>query len=129
MTGSQKGKGLLSFGGLVVDSCYDYTETETYVYFTEMTCDGPHLLQLYEAGRLPHEDSAAYPGDPAIETAADDLCVDPFFALIPGGSAAQVDFFWVTPDADSWQFGDRLLQCFLFDPEGNPLVGSYTSEG
>lgn len=129
VTGSQQGQGLLSFGGLVVDSCYDYNETETYVYFTEMDCAEPHLLQIYEAGRLPHDESATYPGEEVIETAADELCVDPFLALMPAGSSEGVDFFWVAPDPDSWPFGDRLLQCFLFDPDGDPLIGNFTAEG
>lgn len=97
MTGSQKGQGLLSFGGLVIDSCYDYVETETYVYLTEIDCAEPHLLQLYEAGELPHDAAAAYPGEQAIEAAAEKLCVDRFFALIPGANAPEVDFFWITP--------------------------------
>ncbi|MDH3518696.1 MAG: septum formation family protein, partial [Acidimicrobiia bacterium] len=47
LTGSQKGQGLLGFGGLVVGSCYDYTEAETYVYFTDVECADPHALQIY----------------------------------------------------------------------------------
>ncbi len=126
LTGSQKGQGLLGFGGLEVGSCYDYTETDLYVFFTNLDCDEAHTLELYATDKFADVELAAFPGDEVIESTADDFSAEGFFAAFPGSTLPAVDFFWVGPDTDTWTHGDRLIQCFFFDPDGNPLVGSYS---
>lgn len=128
LAGSQMGAGLLGVGGLVVNSCYDFVIEDTYVSFTELSCDQPHLVQMIASEILPDADTAPYPGDNAIDTAGGSICADYFSLLVPTPSE-ELDYFWITPDSETWLGGDRLVQCHLVSFDGEPFVGSYTAGG
>lgn len=127
MIGSHRGAGLLGFGGLLLGSCYDFTETATYVFFTELPCSEPHLVQLYGEDIMTGAEGSSYPGNESVETAAGSFCADRFDKLITLESGEGVDFFWVAPDADTWTFGDRLIQCFFVSTDGSPLLTGYAT--
>ena len=126
VTGTQQGQALLGFVGLEVGKCYTSTETETYVGFTELGCELAHDVELYSEFELTDPQSSPFPGDSAVNSLADEECFsayEPYVgqAWVPGESP---DYLWVTPNEDSWAFGDRLVQCFLADPDGGILEGS-----
>ncbi len=128
VTGSQKGAGLLGVGGLVVDACYDFVVDVTYVSFTEMPCDQPHLVQMFASEVLPDADTARYPGDNAIDTAGATICGGYFSQLAPTPSE-DLDYFWITPDSETWPLGDRIVQCHLVGLDGGQFVGFYAVGG
>ena len=130
LTGSQEGQGLLGFAGLEVGGCYATTETDTYIGFTELSCDSPHDLEMYAAVEMTEGQSASFPGETPINDFADEECFKRFEGYVGQTWAfgESPDYVWVTPNEESWTFGDRIVQCLLVDPDGGTLQGSPGSD-
>lgn len=56
---------------------------------------------------------------------AGSFCADQFDALIAPELEDEVGFSWVAPDADTWTFGDRIIQCLFVSPDGGALLREF----
>jgi len=102
----------------------NYTN-ETILNPTDVPCDGPHGFETYGVASYPTGSDNAYPGDAAMNRAADILCAvrfKTFVGIDPSVSALSV--LPVTPAPDDWNSGDHTIDCALHNTEDQPLVGS-----
>lgn len=102
---------------LAVGDCFDdgdlaLGELEEVGEVPLVACSEPHDNEVYA---LVTVDGDAFPGEQAIQTQADEVCLDafdPFVGLEYESSA--LDFGWLIPTADSWGMGDRVVACFVY---------------
>jgi hypothetical protein len=76
---------------------------------TKVTCEGEHWAQVYFLGPLPGD---AFPGDPAVSQAADDMC----FSQAAGANLdpAHLEEVYVDilmPSKDMWEGGEHSAIC------------------
>lgn len=105
--------GRVSLFGLVAGDClvaFDDTST----WFELSPCDRPHEAEVFLAHRFPN---GPYPGDAVVDATADELCFGSSFEDFVGRDYATSTVLSLTsvPTADSWEQGDRILNCILVD--------------
>ena len=85
-------------------------------------CAVPHTYEVFSSFLLPE---AAFPGDDAIATAAQEGCdaAFPSFVGIPFDQSA-LNYQFVAPTEDTWAGGDREISCLLYDPAVEETTGS-----
>lgn len=87
----------------------------------QVDCAAEHDSEIFLITDLVGDE---YPGDAAVDDEALRLCIDSFAEYVGVDYEDSVlDFFYITPVEPSWEFGDRTVQCAVFDPAG-PLTGS-----
>lgn len=97
-------------------------------------CSQPHALEAYHVADVDEPSDGKYPGEDAINQAAQDMCVDAFDPYV-GTSFEESRFTvqWLTPSSGSWDADDREVICMLYDvnlAEGeNPETGSAEGSG
>jgi len=99
-----------STGTLAVGDCLLEPDGEEITSFTTTDCTEPHDLEVYavfESGALGYE---------AIEAEASTRCINSFATYVG------VDYFdselqydWFQPTTETWDDGDRAVQCILYD--------------
>jgi hypothetical protein len=102
---------------LAVGDCFDdgdlsLGELEEVGEVPLVECSEPHDNEVYAIVAV---DGEVFPGEQAIQTQADESCLDafdPFVGLDYESSA--LDFGWLVPTADSWELGDRVVACFVY---------------
>jgi hypothetical protein len=102
---------------LAVGDCFDdgdlaLGELEEVDEVPLVECSEPHDNEVYAIVAVEGE---VFPGEQAIQTQADEVCLDafdPFVGLDYQSSA--LDFGWLVPTADSWEMGDRVVACFVY---------------
>lgn len=88
-------------------------------------CSQPHDSEAYHAFNLPDGD---YPGDDAVEAAADEGCFAAFESFVGISYQESVlDFAYYFPTTSSWAQGDREILCIAYDPAGQ-VTGSLQGE-
>lgn len=114
---------------LEVGDCYSsaYEVTDDvdaeFLGFRRTVCDDPHEFQVIRIDDLPHGRDAPYPGQQSTFDQSVDLC------LGTGGEGFLErleefqDIFVIGPDRDQWSFGQREVNCLLFDVDGYPIIG------
>lgn len=78
-------------------------------------CDEPHETEVYVSHQM---DDGEFPGDDAVQSEAEDVCIDEFtdfVGLTYQESALEV--FWMYPSQESWAQGDHEILCLLGDTE------------
>lgn len=105
---------------LDIGDCFDDTSSDDEV--APRDCPDRHDAELVGIVSLP---AGAYPGDKAIEKAADRACTPPFGAYV-GKSRDDSELYlaWWTPDKYTWNSGDRRVFCVAYGPDNDKLVGS-----
>jgi hypothetical protein len=89
-------------------------------------CAASHDTEVYAVVSLPE---GTWPGDEAIDAAADEACRSEFEGYV--GAAyddSALYFMYYPPTQDGWATGSREVTCLVFDPEG-PLTGSVRGSG
>jgi Septum formation len=89
-------------------------------------CAASHDAEVYAVVSLPE---GTWPGDEAIDAAADEACRSEFEGYV--GAAyddSALYFMYYPPTQDGWATGGREVTCLVFDPEG-PLTGSVRGSG
>lgn len=127
MEGSMRDRGLIGYFGLEVGQCYDSAMDGGYWGYEEVSCDQGHEFEYYWVEELEEE---AYPGEEWMLDRADEVCWTEYESYVGQSyeSTTSPDYTWLHPTVETWSGGDRLIQCFLVDPEGGSLTGSYSSE-
>jgi hypothetical protein len=89
-------------------------------------CSRPHGAEVYAAFMIRSDDDAAWPGETAVNTDANDGCYQrftPFVGLAYEQSA--YDFFSITPTQQSWEeIDDREVLCMIAPLDGSLSTGS-----
>lgn len=89
------------------------------------SCTEPHDAETFELATYPGRGGLQYPGDDEVETYAARVCVDAFEAYV--GLEYPLSRFRIgrlQPDEASWDDGDRLIRCSLYDNDLVPLTES-----
>lgn len=102
---------------LRVGDCYDLKEPQASEIedVAAKPCTEAHEYELFFVGSLPE---GAYPADAVFERYVLDNC-DPAFATYVGTAYqdSTLDIYWLIPTPDSWDSGDRSVQCAVYDPK------------
>jgi hypothetical protein len=90
-------------------------------------CDEPHDNEVFA---MPALDDGDYPGQAALDAAADERCLARFadYVGIDYGSSRYV-ISHLTPTPDRWQAGDRDVVCILSDVSFASVTGSARDSG
>lgn len=85
-------------------------------------CATPHDNEIYFEFSMT---DAAFPGREATTQSAAERCIEEFEGFV-GLSYAQsnLDIFPITPTAESWEQGDRVVYCVLYALDLSKLTGS-----
>lgn len=88
-------------------------------------CSLPHDNEIYLAAEMPDAIGAAWPGQDAVRSFADQACLDgfePFVGL--QYELSELELGYLTPTEETWFIPDRRVLCFVFHREGTKLEGS-----
>ena len=109
---------------LSVGDCFDDDPAATEVVQTVATvaCAEPHDNEIFFEFSMT---DASYPGREATVAAAGERCVGEFEGFV-GLSYEQsdLDLSPITPTAESWDRGDRVVYCALYALDRSKLTGS-----
>lgn len=85
-------------------------------------CTQPHDNEIYYEFSMT---DAAFPGREATTQTAAERCIAEFEGFV-GKSYAEsdLDIFPITPTAESWEQGDRVVYCVLYALDLSKLTGS-----
>jgi hypothetical protein len=117
LTGSARGLGAAA--SIQPGTCLDEDDLP-------IDCAAEHDAEVYALVSLPE---GPWPGEEAVDAAADEACRSEFEAYV--GAAyddSALYFLYYSPTQDGWATGDREVICLVFDPEG-PLTGSVRGSG
>ncbi|HEY3509802.1 DUF4190 domain-containing protein [Kribbella sp. NPDC051137] len=105
---------------LAVGDCFDETSVEDEVIRRD--CPVEHDGELVASVDLP---AGAYPGDKAIDDAADQACAGPFGAYVgKSRDESELELAWWTPDKPTWNSGDHRVLCAAYGPGTDKLTGT-----
>ena len=108
----------LKVGDCLPDDSIDGEISDTPV----VPCSEPHFYEIFHEFTLPEGD---FPGDDALDEAFFAECVPAFNDFV--GALWEDSELWasaINPTAQGWEeIDDRLVQCVIFDPEGE-VTGS-----
>ena len=113
---------------LSVGDCFDDPSNFEEVTSVEVVeCTEPHDNEVYANLTVPN---SSFPGIQAMQTQADDLCHDDFgdFVGTPWEDSL-LDYGWLHPTEESWDDGDRVVTCFLYDADFQKLTRSMEGSG
>jgi hypothetical protein len=128
-SGDITGAGTLDVQELRVGDCFELEDerTESTIEVTSVRaipCDELHIYEMYFAGEYPEGELPTDPDEPYSEW-EQDSCVQSFESYVGIDFDASVWYFSsLTPTDESWDAGDRLLQCFLHNLEETQVTGS-----
>ncbi|WP_410789043.1 DUF4190 domain-containing protein [Kribbella sp. C-35] len=105
---------------LTVGECFDEGSEEDEV--VRQPCPDAHDGEVVAIPTLP---GTKYPGDSAINKAADRACA-PAFGTYVGKARDQSELYldWWTPSKEAWEDGDHRVLCAAFGPDDDKLTGS-----
>ena len=90
---------------------------ETFISVETVPCSEPHSEEIYAVVTLPEGD---FPGDEAIVTQAEDVCVAEFEGFVGLSYAESVlEFNYAWPLEEGWDAGERGVVCAVSDPDGD----------
>ncbi|MFJ9558207.1 septum formation family protein [Nocardiopsis sp. NPDC101807] len=80
-------------------------------------CAEPHDYEVYHVEDI--AESGEYPGDTAVQEAADTICRDAFDAWVGMAWAESgIDYTPLYPVEEGWNLGDREVLCLAYDMAG-----------
>ncbi|MFI1709726.1 DUF4190 domain-containing protein [Streptomyces griseoruber] len=94
----------------------------------EVPCADPHEGEVFGTIPLSGDD---YPGDGYVTDQAEDTCwtLQDAYAMDPWALGDEVDVYYLTPTAESWEWGDREITCvFAHTDETGTLTGSLRAD-
>lgn len=105
---------------LTVGECFDEGSEDDEV--VRQPCPDAHDAEVVGIPTLP---GTTYPGDSAINKAADRACA-PVFGTYVGKARDQSELYldWWTPSKEAWDDGDHRVLCAAFGPDDNKLTGT-----
>ena len=128
-TGAFAESGSASVFALQVGDCFD-DDPSGAPELTEVAavpCGDRHDNEIYFEYSM---NDAAFPGDNATLESAALRCLDEFAGFV--GAAyldSELDLFPITPTAESWADGDRVVYCALYAVDLSKLTNSMRGTG
>ena len=120
-------------GQFLVGDCFNDTAhgTPEGGEITRADCASPHDAEVYALPTLPGAAGAPYPGDEQITRQGDQQCVDQFAPYVGIDYLDSMwDYAYFAPIEETWRkFDDRVIVCYLVDPEFKKLEGSKRGSG
>jgi hypothetical protein len=104
---------------LRVGDCFDLKDPEaTEVAEVEAKpCTTAHKYELFHDADMP---DGEFPSDAAVETFVQAECVPAFTAYVGMDYADSALYFsWFAPSTETWDDGDRTVQCAAYEPDAN----------
>lgn len=116
---------------LAVGDCFDDEAgaDEEITSVPMVDCDEPHDNEVYHVFDL--EDAADYPGDAAVQEAADEGCLDAFEPFVGTPYLdSELEYFTITPTAQSWEDADdREVICSVYELSFDKMEGTMRGVG
>jgi hypothetical protein len=108
--------GQLDVFTLSVGDCVDDTGGSEVTEVPVVPCSDPHDNEVYYDFSIPDGDGS-FPGDEAIQTAADEGCYAEFASFVGiAYEESTLDYSFYLPTQDSWERGgDRIVSCIIYD--------------
>jgi len=111
-----------------VGECFD--DPSSFEEVTDLDivdCDDPHDNETYANLTV---DLDSFPGIDAIQETADEMCLPEFESYVgQAWETSKLDYGWFHPTEASWEDGDRIVTCFLYDGDLAKLTGSMRDSG
>ena len=117
---------------LAVGDCFDdgdlvLGEVEEIGEVPLVECSEPHDNEVYAVVDV---EGDMFPGDEAIRTEADDVCLTAFQGFVGlDYETSALDFGWLVPTAGSWDAGDRVVACFVYRMDLAKVSGTLEGSG
>lgn len=115
---------------LRVGDCLNDELSETATEVTDVPtvpCTDPHDYEVFQ--NITMADADEYPGEDATVQQADDECSAAFEGFVGVSyEESQYDFSYYYPTQQSWDGGDRVINCLIIDPNGQS-TGSLSGAG
>ncbi|WP_051299013.1 septum formation family protein [Arthrobacter castelli] len=109
-------------------SPFDFEQGQCFTDFTDatepatvVTCETPHQAQLVNT--FHYEDDADFPGEEALAQKAEELCRSTGMNAEANNYGDRLRQQTAYPQAESWQQGDRRVDCFIRITSGE-ITGS-----
>lgn len=123
-TGAITESGDASVFALRVGDCFndDASAAETVTAVAALPCSEPHDNEIYFEFSMT---DAVFPGNDAALQSTSIRCLDEFGAFVGIDYLdSELDLFPITPTAESWDQGDRVVFCALYALDLSKLEGS-----
>lgn len=106
---------------LKVGECIQEFKEEQVMDVERVECSESHVYEVYAEKTLPDGD---FPAPRAIDEESQTFCAQEFatFTGLPYEEST-LEFVRLTPSAETWAEGDRLITCLIQDPAG-PVTSS-----
>jgi hypothetical protein len=90
-------------------------------------CEQPHDNEVYAVVTV---EGDRFPGEVAVQGQADEMCLDAFEPFVGFDYQTSVlDFGWLVPTAETWEFGDRVIACFVYRMDLEKVTGTLQGTG
>jgi hypothetical protein len=94
--------------------------------WTEIDCAEEHYAEIYLIAEV---DGEEFPGDEQMDQQASDMCLAEFAGYVGAEyNDSELDYLYFSPDAETWEQGDRQVICAVGDPSGQ-ITGSVQGSG
>jgi hypothetical protein len=94
--------------------------------WTEIDCAEEHYAEIYLIAEV---DGEEFPGDEQMDQQASDMCLAEFAGYVGAEyNDSELDYLYFSPDAKTWEQGDRQVICAVGDPSGQ-ITGSVQGSG
>jgi len=100
------------------------------VEVTVIDCEMPHHSEVFARFDVTVSTDDQYPGLDALRDEAAERCGRAFEEFV-GVAYAQSELLarFIVPTEDSWNVEDRVVACYVFLPDGQPLTGTVRGRG
>lgn len=112
---------------LAPGDCFDDFGDVTAVATVEiLDCAEPHDNEVY--GTFQYEGASAYPGDDVVFDYGTERCLESFDRFVGiAYEESELDIGLLYPSSETWNEGDRQIQCFVYEFDGSKVTGSLGS--
>jgi hypothetical protein len=122
-TGPLKKKKRVYWEELKTNDCVTFS-SDAAVYVTVVDCRVAHREQVMANLKLPG--TRKYPGESAVDDAADTRCVAEFAKFVGVSfDDSQLEYSTYTTTREGWVVGDRTALCTVFDPAHRTTTKSF----
>ena len=111
---------------LKVGDCFNRSDSSDQVGTVDVvSCDTPHLYEVFNNSDIDDKKYTTVPTGDALSDAVYDACHDAFKTYVGiDYESSSYGFSDFHPSADSWDSGDRTINCLITSQDDKPLTGS-----
>jgi Septum formation len=110
---------------LAEGDCFSPLEGKQGTQVEVVSCDAPHVFEVFHIFDHPAAGSEPYPGRSEISAYAEELCISPFEEFVEKAyDESQWSLTTITPTKETWSVGDREIVCTLSLEDESEVTGS-----